>query len=64
MPTRTQSAAAPPPAGHGLPGERMALSAGLLLLACLPFFLGLDHTFWGSETRWAFISRNMLASGD
>ena len=65
VPTRTQSDAALRSASHVLPGERMALvPAVLLLLACLPFFLGLDHTFWGSETRWAFISRNMLASGD
>jgi 4-amino-4-deoxy-L-arabinose transferase-like glycosyltransferase len=32
----------------------------LLALVCAPLFLQLDHTFWGSETRWTFVSQTML----
>jgi 4-amino-4-deoxy-L-arabinose transferase-like glycosyltransferase len=48
-----------------LPAERPdgpALAA--LVLATLPLYLNLDHTFWGSETRWLFIARGMLESGN
>ncbi len=49
----------------GFPAERPDWRGLVLIaLACTPFFLELDHTFWGSETRWAFISRNMFESGD
>jgi 4-amino-4-deoxy-L-arabinose transferase-like glycosyltransferase len=52
-------------ASSGFPAERPdARSLVLIALACVPFFLELDHTFWGSETRWAFISRNMFESGN
>lgn len=47
-----------------LPGERPPGWVWLALgLACVPFFLQLDYTFWGSETRWAFVSRIMLDTG-
>lgn len=48
-----------------LPGQRPARWVWFaLLLVCVPFFLQLDHTFWGSETRWAFISQIMLDTGE
>lgn len=51
--------------GALLAGERPAGWVWVALaLVCVPFFLGLDHTFWGSETRWTFVSQAMLDSGE
>jgi len=48
-----------------LPNERLRCrDVAVLLLAGLPFYLRLDHTLWGSESRWVFIASEMLTSGD
>ncbi len=45
--------------------ERLgAWGLALVVLATAPLYLTLDHPFWGSETRWLFIAREMIASGD
>jgi len=52
------------PARSGFPGEGLDGRTALWLLAAtLPLFVGLGHTFWGSETRWAFVAQGMLDSG-
>lgn len=48
-----------------LPDQRLRWrDVALLVSLGLPLYLTLDHSLWGSESRWLFIAGQMLASGD